>query len=134
MPTTTKPIQIELIALGKVNSFIEDLEEEEQLTSYSMIKLLENPPYESGGIKIVNKSHRIYEVRGSTKDFWIRHFWFYHKIPHENRSIIVITNSCIKKQNKTDPDEIKIAVKIKDKFEAVKKEEYKKLKKTKKAK
>lgn len=134
MSTTTPSIQIEVIVLGKTRSFIEDLEKEEQLVSYSMIKLLENPPYESGLIKIVNKSYRIYEVRGSTKDFWIRHFWFYHKIPHENRSIIVITNSCIKKQNKTDPTEIKIAIKIKERFEALKKEEYKQNKKTKKAK
>lgn len=134
MSTTTKPIQIEVLTLGKASSFIEDLEEEEKLTSYSMIKLLENPPYELGLIKIVDKTHRIYEARDSTTDFWIRHFWFYHKIPHENRSIIVVTNSCIKKQNKTDPNEIKIAIKIKDKFEVLKKEEYKNLKKTKKAK
>lgn len=126
------PIKIETETLRKASKFIEDLQQEEKDMAYAMIRALECFPHEDGLVKIVDKRNRIFEARGSTKDFWIRHFWFYHKIPNEGRSKIVITNSCIKKQNKTDPNEIDIAVRMQSMYEALKKEEYKKLSKGKK--
>ena len=108
----TGQINVETETLGKANKFIESLEQEEKVTAYAMILLLQKLPYDAGLVKIVDKKSRIYEVRGSTKDFWIRLFWFYHKVPHASKSIIVITNGCIKKQNKTDPNEIEVAKRI----------------------
>lgn len=122
-------ISVEVLTIAKASKFIDNLPEEEKNTSLAMVKLLRTPPYEAGAVKIVDKNSRIYEVRGSTKDSWIRLFWYYHRIPHENRSVIIITNGYLKQQNKTDPKEIEIAKNTKSSYEAFKQAEYKSLKK-----
>lgn len=82
-----------------------------------MIKSLGELPHHPKLVKIIDKERRIYEVRGSTDDFWIRMFWFYYK-PKQGDSKIVVTNGYLKKQNQTDPNEVKKASKIKRSYEA----------------
>jgi hypothetical protein len=130
--STPGQVIIETEVLGKAVKFIEGLKQNEKDTAYAMIRLLEKPPYDPGLVKIVDKRNRVYEVRGATKDFWIRLFWFYHKIPHKNRSVIVITNGYLKQQNKTDPNEIETASRIQSLYEIQKQEEYKKFRKERK--
>jgi hypothetical protein len=127
--SASEPITISTETLGKALKFIERLKQGERETSFAMIAALQKPPYDAGFVKIIDKKNRIYEARGSTKDFWIRLFWFYHKIPHQNKSIIVITNGYIKQQNKTDPNEIETATRIQFLYEKEKQAEYSRLKK-----
>ena len=115
--------------LNRAETFIQSLKQEERETSYAMIANLMTLPHPKQLVEIVDKTNRLWEVRGSTKDFWIRMFWFWHKSPFEANSKIVITNGYLKKENKTDPDEIKLAVRIKNAYEAMRIEEYKRMKK-----
>lgn len=113
--------------LDKVESFMLTSSEEVRQETAVMIGKLGNLPHEKELRELVDKNNRIFEARGSTKDFWIRGFWFWHKPPEDN-SNIVLTHLYLKKENKTDQKEIKVAVVIKKKYEAFKAEEYKKLK------
>ncbi len=112
-----KNASIEVVILAPVKSFIDNLALEEKLTAFAMIKKLGELPHSAQLVKLIDKTNRIYEVRGATKDFWIRMFWFQHKSKNQ-KSQVIITNGYLKKENKTDPNEVKKAEKIKNKYEA----------------
>jgi len=112
-----KNSSIEVIMLEQTRTFIHSLEQEEKLKAFAMIKSLGELPHPPQLVKIIDKEKRIYEVRGATDDFWIRMFWFYHKLK-QGGSRIVVTNGYLKKQNQTDQNEVKKASKIKRSYEA----------------
>lgn len=103
------------IPLGRINEFLAELNEEERVEVLSVIEALSRIPHEPGLCEIVDRENRIFEAKGSTKDKWIRLFWFWEKIKGQP-SNIVMTHGYLKDQNKTDPKEIKIAVKIMKKY------------------
>jgi predicted phosphodiesterase len=113
-----KNASINVVILATAKTFIDNLAPEEKLRAFAMIKSLGELPHPSQLVKLIDKSNRIYEVRGATKDFWIRMFWFQHKIQNQGSSII-ITHGYLKKENKTDPNEVKKAKKIKQAYEAL---------------
>ncbi len=106
---------VHTIALGKLNEFIMNSTEEIQVETLSIINNLGTLPHTKNLVELVDKENRIYEAKGSTKDFWIRIFWFWDKVKGQNDQI-VMTHAYLKKENKTDPNEIKIANKIRKKY------------------
>lgn len=113
-----KNASINVVVLAPAKLFIDNLAPEEQQTAFAMIRKLGELPYPPKLVELVDKNNRIFEVKGGTKDFWIRMFWFQSKVKNQNTGIVV-TNAYLKKENKTDPNEVKKAKKIKQAYEAL---------------
>ena len=120
--------KVEIVVLDKIKTFIKENVVEIKAATLATLDKLTNLPHTRSLTELVDKENRIYEAKVGVTDHWIRIFWFWYK-PSGQNSKVVATHAYLKKENKTDPNEIKVAKKIKNNYEAQQADIYKQQKK-----
>ena len=113
--TPIKNNKIEVVPLRKIEKFILDSNEDTKDEVFAILFKLSELPHPRPLRELVDSENRIFEARGETNDVWIRLFWFWHK-GLKGRNVIVVVHVYLKKQNRIDRKEVKIAVSDKKRF------------------